>query len=209
MGRQRTQSETMMLAATLVAAAVGVATAATSPNDLLQRPAPPHGACDCLPTGCPATLPARCAPKDVLWLPLGDSITWGCNGPTIQDCHADSASYRVPLALALSQHPLGSPDRVGLNITTMGTLTTGPPYVPAAWLKHEGHPGWQINTIDGILNKSLATSATSPDLITIHLWAPLLSPPPPPALPRAPAACLRGSQLRRAPTGERTTATPR
>lgn len=26
-------------------------------------------------------------PKNVLWLPLGDSITWGCTGPTIQDCH--------------------------------------------------------------------------------------------------------------------------
>ena len=25
--------------------------------------------------------------NDVLWLPLGDSITWGCTGPTIQDCH--------------------------------------------------------------------------------------------------------------------------
>ena len=51
----------------------------------------------------------------------------------------------------------------------MGTLETGPPYVPRQWLKHEGHPGWQINTIDGILKKSLATSAQPPDLITIHL----------------------------------------
>ena len=42
-------------------------------------------------------------------------------------------------------------------------------YVPQSWLKHEGHPGWQINTIDNILNKSLATSAVAPDLITIHL----------------------------------------
>jgi hypothetical protein len=53
----------------------------------------------------------------------------------------------------------------------MGTLTTGPPYVPAAWLKHEGHPGWQINTIDNILNRSLATSPVPPDLVTIHLGA--------------------------------------
>ena len=49
-------------------------------------------------TGASAAL--QPAPKV---MPLGDSITWGCNGPTIQDCHADSASYRVPLALALSQ----------------------------------------------------------------------------------------------------------
>jgi hypothetical protein len=34
--------------------------------------------------------PAGTAPRNVLWLPLGDSITWGCDGPTIQDCHADS-----------------------------------------------------------------------------------------------------------------------
>ena len=132
--------------------------------------APPHGACDCVPgAGCPSS--PKCTPKPVLWLPLGDSITWGCNGPTIQDCHADSGSYRVPLALALTQHPLGSPDNVGFNISTMGTLTTGPPYVPAAWLKHEGHPGWQINTIDNILNRSLATSPVAPDLVTIHLGA--------------------------------------
>ena len=37
------------------------------------------------------------------------------------------------------------------------------------WLKHEGHPGWTIPMVDSILNKSLATSARSPDLITIHL----------------------------------------
>lgn len=27
---------------------------------------------------------AETSAKDVLWLPLGDSITWGCTGPTIQ-----------------------------------------------------------------------------------------------------------------------------
>ena len=93
----------------------------------------------------------------------------GCDGPTIEDCHSDSAGYRVPLALALSQHPLGMPSSAGFNITTMGTLETGPPYVPRQWLKHEGHPGWQINTIDNILVQSLATSKQLPDLITIHL----------------------------------------
>lgn len=108
-------------------------------------------------------------PKNVLWLPLGDSITFGCTGPTIQDCHSDSGGYRVPLAYALSQAPLGSPAGVGFNVSTMGTQTTGPAYVPRQWLNHEGHPGWQINTVDGILNKSLATSPQRPDLITIHL----------------------------------------
>jgi hypothetical protein len=34
-----------------------------------------------------ANAAAPLVPKNVLWLPLGDSITWGCTGPTIQDCH--------------------------------------------------------------------------------------------------------------------------
>jgi lysophospholipase L1-like esterase len=154
--------------------------AANAVGSIQERP-PPYGLCDC-PPGKPCPSDPKCNPKDVLWLPLGDSITWGCNGPTIQDCHLDAASYRVPLALALTQHPLShqgkrfwgqGPNSVGFNITTMGTLTTGPPYVPAAWLKHEGHPGWQISgvktAIDTILNESLASSPRPPDLVTIHL----------------------------------------
>jgi hypothetical protein len=32
--------------------------------------------CDCTPDGCPSPRPKGCgAPKNVLWLPLGDSIT--------------------------------------------------------------------------------------------------------------------------------------
>jgi hypothetical protein len=47
--------------------------------------------CDCTPSGCPTPTPSGCtAARSVLWLPLGDSITWGCNGPTIQDCHSDT-----------------------------------------------------------------------------------------------------------------------
>lgn len=56
-------------------------------------PAEEHerGACDCTPSGCPIPTPSGCtAARSVLWLPLGDSITWGCNGPTIQDCHSDT-----------------------------------------------------------------------------------------------------------------------
>lgn len=117
----------------------------------------------------PGTSGATGVAPNVLWLPLGDSITWGCTGPTIQDCHSDSGGYRVPLAFALSQAPLGPPSQPGMNLTTMGTLSTGPPTVPSQWQRHEGHPGWQINTVDQILNKSLATSPKAPDLITIHL----------------------------------------
>ena len=76
-------------------------------------------------------------------------------------CVADAGGYRVPLAWALSQ--------AGYNVSTMGTLKTGPPYVPEQWIHHEGHPGWRFDQIDEILNKSIATSPTPPDLVTIHL----------------------------------------
>ena len=99
----------------------------------------------------------------------GDSITFGCTGPTIQDCHATSGGYRAPLAFALSQAALGDPTQEGFNITTMGTATTGPAYVPAQWLKHCGFPGWTIQRMDGFLPQAFASSPSRPDLITIHL----------------------------------------
>jgi lysophospholipase L1-like esterase len=111
------------------------------------------------------------AATDLLWLPLGDSITFGCTGPTIQDCHNDGGGYRVPLAYMLSQPPLGYPTQSlpGYNVSTCGTLTTGPSYVPAQWQRHEGHPGIQINGLDGIVNASFATCPREPDLVTILL----------------------------------------
>lgn len=114
---------------------------------------------------CAAGLRALDGAKDLLWLPLGDSITWGCGtdaaprgGPA---CAADAGGYRVPLSWALSQE--------GFNVSTMGTLFTGPGYVPAQWLRHEGHPGWRYDQIDAILDTSLKTSPRPPDLITVHL----------------------------------------
>jgi hypothetical protein len=57
---------------------------------------------------------AATAGKNVLWLPLGDSITWGCTGPTIQDCHGYKAgtvrTVTSPLKLHVSFcHPLHPP----------------------------------------------------------------------------------------------------
>lgn len=105
------------------------------------------------------------ATVDLLWLPLGDSITWGCGTDAKPrggaDCAKDAGGYRVPLAWALSQQ--------GYNVSTMGTLTTGPSYVPDQWIHHEGHPGWRFDQIDKLLNQSFATSSQLPDLITIHL----------------------------------------
>ena len=116
-----------------------------------------------------ATRAAYAPAQAVLWLPLGDSITFGCTGPTIQDCHNDCGGYRIPLAFALSQPALGDPSNAGFNLTTMGTATTGPPTVPSQWLKHCGFPGWTIPMIDNFLPKAFASSPQLPDLITIHL----------------------------------------
>ena len=107
----------------------------------------------------------QAAPKDLLWLPLGDSITWGCGTDASPrggaGCVGDAGGYRVPLAWSLSQ--------MGYNVSTMGTLTTGPSYVPNQWIHHEGHPGWRFDQIDKLLNQSFATSRRLPDVITIHL----------------------------------------
>eukprot|EP01052_Picozoa_sp_SAG31_P053376 SAG31_NODE_13654_length_855_cov_1.018519_1_plen_150_part_01 len=112
---------------------------------------------------CTVTLSAP--PGNVLWLPLGDSITWGCGTDAPPrggaGCVKDAGGYRVPLAWALSQR--------GYNVSTMGTLTTGPRYVPTQWIRHQGHPGWRFDQIDAILNQSFATSTQPPDLVTIHL----------------------------------------
>ena len=105
-------------------------------------------------------------PQNVLWLPLGDSITFGCTGPTIQDCHNTGGGYRIPLAFALSQPPLGDPSLEGFNVTTMGTATTGPSYVPSQWTKHCGFPGWTIPRMDAFLPQAFASSPFKPDLIT-------------------------------------------
>eukprot|EP00729_Bicosta_minor_P024196 gene24196-13223_t len=109
---------------------------------------------------------AAISTPSTLYLPLGDSITWGCGTDAAPRgsaaCARDAGGYRAPLAWALSQH--------GMNVTTMGTLTTGPEYVPSDWTHHEGHPGWRFDQIDAILDKSLATSPDrAPDLVTIHL----------------------------------------
>jgi lysophospholipase L1-like esterase len=117
----------------------------------------------------PTAAPPAATPQNVLWLPLGDSITFGCTGPTIQDCHSFSAGYRIPLALALTQAPLGAATGLGFNVSTMGTDSTGPAYVPAQWLRHCGFPGWTIPQMDAFLPRAFESSAQPPDFVTIHL----------------------------------------
>ena len=92
----------------------------------------------------------------ITWLPLGDSITWGCgNGilPHVDPpgcratrahlnecgCERDSGSYRIPVAQALEQW--------NITATTVGSLTAGPASSPTTWQHHEGHPGWTIEQV--------------------------------------------------------------
>jgi len=111
------------------------------------------------------------AATPLLWLPLGDSITWGCVGPTIEDCRPTSAGYRIALANALSQPSFGdaATAHLGYDVTTMGSFTTGPSYVPTQWTKNGGYPGWQFPQSLNETQFLLKSGAQLPDLITIHL----------------------------------------
>jgi len=109
--------------------------------------------------------------RGLVWLPLGDSITFGC-GSTNQPgtaliftldpftCPRECGGYRTPTAQALASR--------GQIVSTMGTMESGPAQYPQ-WIKHEGHPGWRIDMADAILPQSLASSPVPPDIITIHL----------------------------------------
>lgn len=114
----------------------------------------------------------RTTGQRLVWLPLGDSITFGC-GSTNQPgtdmiylfnpnftCPSDCGGYRTPTAQALEAR--------GHTVTTMGTMESGPADHPR-WIQHEGHPGWRIDMADAILPQSLASSPVPPDIITIHL----------------------------------------
>jgi hypothetical protein len=81
------------------------------------------------------------------WLPLGDSITWGCGNGVLphepnDGCEADAASYRIPTAQALEQQ--------NITITTVGNRTAGPASSPVSWRNHEGHPGYRIDQLTAI-----------------------------------------------------------
>ena len=81
------------------------------------------------------------------WLPLGDSITWGCGNGVLphepnDGCEADAASYRIPTAQALEQ--------TNITITTVGSRTAGPASSPLTWRNHEGHPGYRIDQLNAI-----------------------------------------------------------
>jgi len=89
---------------------------------------------------CPATAGTPCN-----IMPVGDSITEGC-------CTQPMGGYRIELfSQALTNDK---------NITFVGTLSNGPgnvdgqPFPP----KHEGHGGWKISQIAGVIDSAINSS---------------------------------------------------
>jgi lysophospholipase L1-like esterase len=99
------------------------------------------------------------------WLPLGDSITWGCGNGVLphepnDGCEADAASYRIPTCQGLEQ--------ANITITTVGNRTAAPASAPAKWAAHEGLPGYRIDQLN-----ALAPSWTqyNPQVVSMLLGA--------------------------------------
>ena len=109
-----------------------------------------------------AVLLAPASASSFTYLPLGDSITWGCgNGflPHEPDdgCEGDAASYRIPL------------EQANISIATLGSRSAGPASSPAAWRNHEGHPGWRIDQLTAIAPQWAAT--LKPQVVTALVGA--------------------------------------
>jgi lysophospholipase L1-like esterase len=89
---------------------------------------------------CPTTAGTPCN-----IMPVGDSITEGC-------CTAPMGGYRIELFhQALTNKK---------NITFVGTLTNGPGTVDSQTFpqKHEGHGGWKISQIAGVIDNAISSS---------------------------------------------------
>jgi len=78
-------------------------------------------------------------------MPVGDSITEGC-------CTAPMGGYRIELFhQALTNQK---------NVTFVGTLTNGPGTVDGQTFPqhHEGHGGWKISQIAGVIDNAISSS---------------------------------------------------
>jgi lysophospholipase L1-like esterase len=96
---------------------------------------------------CPAG--AACAV-----MPVGDSITEGC-------CTAPMGGYRIELYhQALTNKK---------DITFVGTLTNGPSTVDGQKFpqSHEGHGGWKINQIAGVIDNAISKS--KPNIVILKI----------------------------------------
>jgi len=89
---------------------------------------------------CPTTAGTPCN-----IMPVGDSITEGC-------CTAPMGGYRIEMF-----HQALTNTR---NITFVGTLTNGPATVDGQTFPqhHEGHGGWKISQIAGVIDSAISTS---------------------------------------------------
>ena len=89
---------------------------------------------------CPTTAGTPCN-----IMPVGDSITEGC-------CTNPGGGYRIELfRQALTNQK---------NITFVGTLTNGPGTVDGQTFpqRHEGHGGWKIAQIAGVIDSAISSS---------------------------------------------------
>ena len=108
---------------------------------------------------------AAASASRITWLPLGDSITWGCGNGVLPHeadggCEADAGAYRMPTSQALEQS--------NITVTTLGSRSAGPASAPAAWHAHEGHPGWRIDELTAIAG---AWTALAPQVVTMLVGA--------------------------------------
>ena len=89
---------------------------------------------------CPTTPGTACN-----IMPVGDSITEGC-------CTAPMGGYRIELFRQASTN--------NKNITFVGTLTNGPTTVDNKPFpqSHEGHGGWKISQIAGVIDNAISSS---------------------------------------------------
>ena len=95
-------------------------------------------------------LAALAATPTIRILPVGDSITYGSSV---------AGGYRLPLYRMLTN--------AGFNVDFTGTQTgNGDPALPDS--DHEGHGGWTISQIDGIM-LSVFTATVDPDVILLMI----------------------------------------
>lgn len=89
---------------------------------------------------CPTTQGTPCNV-----MPVGDSITEGC-------CTAPMGGYRIEL-----YHQVLTNKK---NVTFVGTLSNGPGTVDGQTFpqKHEGHGGWKISQIAGVIDAAISSS---------------------------------------------------
>ena len=98
---------------------------------------------------CPTTPGTACNV-----MPVGDSITEGC-------CTPPMGGYRIELF-----HQTITNQK---NITFVGTLTNGPDMVDNTQFpkQHEGHGGWKISQIAGVIDNAIA--ASSPHIVLLKI----------------------------------------